>query len=87
MTSLMTETRTVGLEAEKCRCCDRYCFLDAGTGVDVDAGLDIGIYLGIGIKKDIVLDSFLSSSARCCSTCCRIAVAVMIEVCRNATSV
>ena len=96
MTSLMAGTRTVGLGAEECRCGGRYHFIDVSTGVDVGADLGVGLYLGagikegvdvdVGIKKGIVSGSFLSSSVRHCSTCCRIAVAVMIEVCRNVTS-
>ena len=80
MTSLVAGTRTVGLGAEERRCGGRYRFIDAGAGVDVGAGLGVGLYLGAGIKEGVVSGSFLSSSARCCSACCRIAVAVMIEV-------
>ena len=84
MTNLITGIRTVDLEAEKHKCSGRYYFIDADAGVNVslDVNLNVGVYLEARIKKGIVSDigKFLSSSARCCSVYCRIAVAVMTEV-------
>ena len=88
--NLITEIKTVGLEAEEHKCGSKYCFINAGSGVDVnlDVNLNVDAYLGTEIKKGVVSDisKFLSSSVRHYSACCRIAVAVMIEICRNAIS-
>ena len=83
----MIETRTVDLKIEECKCDDRYHFINISADVNVNADLNINLYLGTGIKESVISDisKFLNSSAKYCSAYCRIAVTVMIEVCRNVT--
>ena len=84
----MTETKIVNLKAEKCKCGDRYCFINASADVNVNADLNVNLYLNAEIKKGVILNinKFLSSFVRCYSACYKIAVTVMIKICRNATS-